>query len=76
VLVHGFTGARIDWTDVIDDLARDRRVVAWTHRGHGDSTNTADPHPSPVFPSRPTDGTTKPANARGASLASSMEGEV
>ncbi|MFI5044383.1 MAG: alpha/beta fold hydrolase [Acidimicrobiales bacterium] len=43
VLVHGFTGARIDWTDVIDDLARDRRVVAWTHRGHGDSTNTADP---------------------------------
>ena len=43
VLVHGFTGARIDWTDVIDELARDRRVVAWTHRGHGDSTNTADP---------------------------------
>ena len=43
VLVHGFTGGRIDWADVIDDLATDRRVVAWDHRGHSDSTNTGDP---------------------------------
>jgi pimeloyl-ACP methyl ester carboxylesterase len=43
VLIHGFTGGRIDWSDVIDDLAADRRVVAWDHRGHSDSTNTGDP---------------------------------
>lgn len=41
-LVHGFTGSRIDFADVIDDLAGDRRVVAWDHRGHADSTNTGD----------------------------------
>jgi len=40
VLMHGFTGGRIDFEDVIDDLATDRRVVAWDHRGHSDSTNT------------------------------------
>lgn len=43
VLVHGFTGGRIDFADVIDDLAADRRVVAWDHRGHGESTSTGDP---------------------------------
>jgi pimeloyl-ACP methyl ester carboxylesterase len=43
ILIHGFTGGRIDWADVIDDLAADRRVVAWDHRGHSDSTNTGDP---------------------------------
>ncbi len=42
VLVHGFTGGRIDFADVIDELATDRRVVAWDHRGHCDSTNTGD----------------------------------
>ncbi len=42
VLLHGFTGGRIDFEDVIDDLATDRRVVAWDHRGHSDSTNTGD----------------------------------
>jgi pimeloyl-ACP methyl ester carboxylesterase len=42
VLIHGFTGGRIDFADVIDDLARERRVVAWDHRGHSDSTNTGD----------------------------------
>lgn len=42
VLIHGFTGGRIDWADVIDDLAIERRVVAWDHRGHSDSTNTGD----------------------------------
>jgi pimeloyl-ACP methyl ester carboxylesterase len=43
VLLHGFTGGRVDFADVIDDLAQDRRVVAWDHRGHADSTNTGDP---------------------------------
>lgn len=42
VLMHGFTGGRIDFEDVIDDLVTDRRVVAWDHRGHSDSTNTGD----------------------------------
>jgi len=42
VLIHGFTGGRIDFADVIDELAVDRRVVAWDHRGHADSTNTGD----------------------------------
>ena len=42
VLVHGFTGSRLDFADVIDELATDRRVVAWDHRGHADSTNTGD----------------------------------
>lgn len=42
VLVHGFTGGRVDWADVMDDLAIDRRVVAWDHRGHAESTNTGD----------------------------------
>jgi pimeloyl-ACP methyl ester carboxylesterase len=42
-LVHGFTGGRVDFADVIGDLAEDRRVVAWDHRGHADSTNTGDP---------------------------------
>ena len=43
VLMHGFTGGRVDFADVIDDLALDRRVVAWDHRGHAGSTNTGDP---------------------------------
>jgi pimeloyl-ACP methyl ester carboxylesterase len=43
VLVHGFTGGRVDFADVIDALAEDRRVVTWDHRGHADSTNTGDP---------------------------------
>lgn len=42
VLVHGFTGSSIDWTDVVDGLAVDRRVVTMDHRGHGESTNTGD----------------------------------
>ena len=39
VLVHGYTGSKVDWADVIDDLARDRRVIAYDQRGHGESTN-------------------------------------
>jgi pimeloyl-ACP methyl ester carboxylesterase len=42
LLVHGFTGSRLDWTDVIDRLAVSRPVVAYDHRGHGESSNTGD----------------------------------
>ena len=37
VLVHGFGGAKEDFFDQIDDLARDHRVVAFDLRGHGSS---------------------------------------
>jgi pimeloyl-ACP methyl ester carboxylesterase len=37
LLVHGFTGSDIDWVDVQPALAKGRRTVAYTHRGHGDS---------------------------------------
>lgn len=40
LLVHGFTGARTDFESHFQSLARDRRVVAADHRGHGGSTNT------------------------------------
>ena len=36
VLVHGFTGGRIDFADVIDELADARQVVAHDNRGHAD----------------------------------------
>jgi pimeloyl-ACP methyl ester carboxylesterase len=42
LLLHGFTGAAIDFVDVIGPLAAERRVVAYDQRGHGDSTNTGD----------------------------------
>lgn len=42
VLVHGFTGARTDFAAHLEPLARERRVIAADHRGHGDSTNTAE----------------------------------
>src|SRR4051812_3031315 len=42
LLVHGYTGSRLDWIDVIDRLAADRPVIAYDHRGHGESTNTGD----------------------------------
>jgi 2-succinyl-6-hydroxy-2,4-cyclohexadiene-1-carboxylate synthase len=42
VLVHGFTGSSLDWVDVHDDLAADRRVVAFDHRGHGQSSHPSD----------------------------------
>jgi pimeloyl-ACP methyl ester carboxylesterase len=41
LLVHGYTGSSLDWVDVHDALAADRRVVAYDHRGHGRSS-----HPS------------------------------
>ncbi len=40
LLVHGFTGSDIDWVDVQPALAARRRVVSYTHRGHGDSVHT------------------------------------
>jgi 2-succinyl-6-hydroxy-2,4-cyclohexadiene-1-carboxylate synthase len=43
LLVHGFTGAKLDWTDVVGPLSASRRVVVFDHRGHGESTNTGDP---------------------------------
>jgi pimeloyl-ACP methyl ester carboxylesterase len=42
LLLHGYTGAAVDFVDVAPELARDRRVVAYDQRGHGDSTNTGD----------------------------------
>jgi len=42
VLVHGFTGSRDDFRDVLDDLAREGRTIAPDQRGHGGSTNTGD----------------------------------
>jgi 3-oxoadipate enol-lactonase/2-succinyl-6-hydroxy-2,4-cyclohexadiene-1-carboxylate synthase len=42
VLLHGFTGSSLDWTDVVDDLATQRTIVTLDHRGHGESTNTGD----------------------------------
>jgi len=43
LLLHGFTGSRLDWADVVDTLAADRRVVAYDQRGHGDSANVGRP---------------------------------
>lgn len=37
LLVHGIGGAKEDFTDHIDALAKDHRVVAFDHRGHGES---------------------------------------
>jgi pimeloyl-ACP methyl ester carboxylesterase len=42
LLVHGFTGSSLDWTDVAAPLACGRRVVTLDHRGHGESPNTGD----------------------------------
>lgn len=40
LLVHGFTGSRDDWAEVVEPLAeRTGRVVACDLRGHGESTN-------------------------------------
>ncbi|MGZ8764789.1 MAG: alpha/beta fold hydrolase [Acidimicrobiia bacterium] len=42
VLVHGFTGSSLDWSDVVEPLANARQVVTFDHRGHGESPNTGD----------------------------------
>ena len=43
VLVHGFTGARTDFTFVHQPLAASRRVLAPDQRGHRDTSNPTDP---------------------------------
>jgi pimeloyl-ACP methyl ester carboxylesterase len=40
VLVHGFTGSSLDWTDVLPALATSHTVVTLDHRGHGASPHT------------------------------------
>ena len=42
VLVHGFGGAKEDFSDQVDDLARDHRVVTLDLRGHGESEGPDD----------------------------------
>jgi pimeloyl-ACP methyl ester carboxylesterase len=42
VLVHGFSGSAHDFALHIPELARDRRVMAIDHRGHGRSTKSGD----------------------------------
>src|SRR3954453_19473090 len=42
VLVHGFGGAKEDFSDQVDDLARDHRVVTLDLRGHGESDGPDD----------------------------------
>ncbi len=39
VLVHGFTGSKLDFRDQLPWFASDRRVIAPDHRGHGESSN-------------------------------------
>jgi pimeloyl-ACP methyl ester carboxylesterase len=43
VLVHGFTGSRDDWKEVLPPLAKHGRTVALDQRGHGGSSNPGDP---------------------------------
>ena len=43
VLVHGFGGAKEDFSDQVDDLALDHRVVTLDLRGHGESEGPEDP---------------------------------
>jgi 2-succinyl-6-hydroxy-2,4-cyclohexadiene-1-carboxylate synthase len=43
VLVHGFGGAKEDFSDQLEDLARDHRVVTFDLRGHGASEGPEDP---------------------------------
>jgi len=40
VLVHGFTGSKLDFHDQFAWFTGGRRVLAPDHRGHGESTNT------------------------------------
>jgi pimeloyl-ACP methyl ester carboxylesterase len=43
LLLHGYMGSGLDWIDVAPALAGSRQVVAYDHRGHGDSGHAADP---------------------------------
>ncbi len=42
VLVHGFTGSRDDWREVLPPLGERGRTLAPDLRGHGDTTNPGD----------------------------------
>jgi pimeloyl-ACP methyl ester carboxylesterase len=42
VLIHGFSGSAHDFALHIPTLAKDRRVIAIDHRGHGRSSNSGD----------------------------------
>lgn len=39
VLVHGFTGSKLDFTDELDTFADLRHTIAYDQRGHGESSN-------------------------------------
>jgi pimeloyl-ACP methyl ester carboxylesterase len=39
VLVHGFTGSKLDFSDQLNWFADQRRVIAVDQRGHGESAN-------------------------------------
>lgn len=41
VLVHGFTGSKLDFHDQLSWFADDHRVLAYDQRGHGESSNIA-----------------------------------
>jgi len=43
LLVHGFGGAKEDFADHLEPLATRHRVVAFDHRGHGESDAPDDP---------------------------------
>ena len=43
LLVHGIGGAKEDFVDHLDGFALDHRVVAFDHRGHGESDAPDDP---------------------------------
>lgn len=39
LLVHGFTGSKLDFQDRLEGLADLRRVIAYDQRGHGETSN-------------------------------------
>ena len=43
VLVHGFGGAKEDFSDHLAVLAREHTVVVFDHRGHGASDKPSNP---------------------------------
>ena len=43
VLVHGFTGSKLDFQDQLPWFAESHRVIAYDQRGHGESSNLG-PH--------------------------------
>ncbi len=42
VFVHGYGGAKEDWSDQVREFAPDHRVLVFDHRGHGASDGPAD----------------------------------